>query len=1047
MTREVLRSATLALLMTGLASAQSTGSITGVVTDAATGKPVVGALVVATSPAVPGQQTAVSDAKGSFTVPNLPAGQYRLQASFDGYKPEVRADLALGENVTLRANLAMVPEAVQLEEVVVTGSRIKRKDLNTPAPVTVINKEQIQATGKISVGDFLQAMPEQGNAMNSQVNNGNDGSVHVNLRSLGDQRTLVLVNGRRMVYGGTGADAAVDLNTIPAAAIERIEVLKDGASAVYGSDAVAGVVNVILKRKYEGTEVSAYAGTSSRGDGRTYDVSAITGTSSERGSLLFGIGFQKQERILAGDRDFSKTTFGVDWNTGLKTSGGNSSTWPEGRFNLPAAACATPSADPQVQAACAARAQQLAATGTSAIVPVYDPVSGRTTGYTPYDYVLYNTNPTNNLFSPSQRIQLFTTGDTRLGTFGRGFFEASYVQRDSNGTTLAAMPLVNNNIPTNPISVSSLSVYNPFGVDITSWRHRTTEFGTRVFNQKIDTFHTVVGDRRLARRLGRTAPRLELGACLQLRSHRLPAGHQRPDVHVARRQRRRPEPLDRPQQPRPRRAVHQARPHLPGQPGRLQGDPGLRADGRARRPGRHRPGAPRPTSPSSAPTSASTSSRSSPSTPEGTCSVCWPTGRWPWRSATRTGTRRASFRPDTTTAALDSSGNNQLATGGGFDANEAYVELVLPIINRTPFVEDLELDLAARWFKYNLFGADKTYKVGGRYTVVRDATVRATYSTAFRAPQVGELFAGTQDDYPSVSDPCDGALSGKPLITQQQCAAQGVGPSGSHDPSTQLLAKRLANPDLKPEKAKTFTVGVVLEPRWVPALSLTVDYYKVTLDNAITLRTAGAVLAGCYLNGIASDCAHVNRDPVLGTINWVDRPRVNDGGKVEIAGVDLSTRYALPTETFGRFGVGLDATYLQYYRSVTSAGRTTDQAGTYDGLLALPRWKFNLGLTYGIERLLAGLNLRYVGTYKECNNGSCTDDATDARMVSTYVPVDVSVGYSVKSTAGVTALLVGVNNLMDLQPPFVANAQNFNSDPGTYDYAGRYFYARLTQTF
>ena len=1046
MRKKALLLSTLIMLSAGAASAQSTGSITGVVTDGATGKPVVGALVVATSPAVPGQQTAVSDAKGSFTVPNLPAGQYRLQASFDGYKPELRADLALGENVTLRANLAMVPEAVQLEEVVVTGSRIKRKDLTTPAPVTVINKEQIQTSGKISVGDFLQAMPEQGNSMNGQVNNGNDGSVQVNLRSLGANRTLVLVNGRRMVYGGTGADAAVDLNTIPAAAIERIEVLKDGASAVYGSDAVAGVVNVILKRKYEGTEVSAYAGTSSRGDGRTYDLSAITGTSSERGSLIFSVGFQKQERILAGDRDFAKTTYSVDWNTGLKTTGGNSGTWPEGRFNLPAAACAIPSADPQVQAACAARAQQLAASGTSAIVPIFDPVSGKTTGYKPYDYVLYNTNPANNLFSPSQRVQLFTTGDTRLGTFGRGFFEASFVQRDSNGTTLAPMPLVNNNIPTNPIRVSSLSIYNPFGVDITTWRHRTNEFGTRVFNQKIDTFHTVIGidgslgdwagplrgwSWELAYNYGRTASQQDTSGQMSMSRVANAVGPSRwidPNNHGLGAQCVKPGPT------------------YPGNPADYKVIPGcvpMNVLGGA--------GA---IDPAAAPyvtfvgTDIGLDQLEVVSFNVGGELFSLLADR-PVALAVGYENRheKASFRPDTTTAALDSSGNNQLATGGGFNANEAYAELVLPIVNRAPFAEDLELDLAARWFKYNLFGADKTYKVGGRYTVVPDATFRATYSTAFRAPQVGELFAGTQDDYPSVTDPCDGALSGKPLVTQQQCAAQGVGPTGSHDPSTQLLAKRLANPELKPETAKTFTVGVVLEPRWVPTLSVTVDYYKVTLEKAITLRSAGAVLAGCYLNGIASDCAHVNRDPVLGTINWVDRPRVNDDGKVEIAGVDLSSRYALPTEAFGRFGVGLDATYLQYYRTVTSAGQTTDQAGTYDGLLALPKWKFNLGLTYGIERLVAGLNLRYIGTYKECNNGSCADDATDARMIPTYVPVDLHVGYSIKSVAGVTAFMVGVNNLMDLQPPFIATANNFNSDPSTYDYAGRYFYARLTQTF
>jgi len=179
------------------------------------------------------------------------------------------------------------------EEIIVTGTRVRRKDLNTPAPVTVLSRDQITAAGRVSIGEFLQALPEQGNTVNAQSNNGADGSVRVSLRSLGSNRTLVLVNGRRMVAGGTGADSSADLLTIPAAAVERIEVLKDGASAIYGSDAIAGVVNVILRKRYNGTEVGGYAGTSGHGDGSTYDVHALTGTAGDKGSLLHPPEYQK----------------------------------------------------------------------------------------------------------------------------------------------------------------------------------------------------------------------------------------------------------------------------------------------------------------------------------------------------------------------------------------------------------------------------------------------------------------------------------------------------------------------------------------------------------------------------------------------------------------------------------------------------------------------------------------------------------------------------------------------------------------------------------
>jgi len=146
------------------------------------------------------------------------------------------------------------------ETIVVTGSRIPRKDLTTPAPVSVISSDQIRQSGRITLGDFLQTIPEQGNALNTQVNNGGNGATRIDLRGLGNLRTLVLINGRRMVFTGTGTNSGtgVDLNTIPTEAIERIEVLKDGASAVYGSDAISGVVNVITKKNYDGTAVNGY---------------------------------------------------------------------------------------------------------------------------------------------------------------------------------------------------------------------------------------------------------------------------------------------------------------------------------------------------------------------------------------------------------------------------------------------------------------------------------------------------------------------------------------------------------------------------------------------------------------------------------------------------------------------------------------------------------------------------------------------------------------------------------------------------------------------
>src|SRR3954468_17438089 len=178
------------------------------------------------------------------------------------------------------------------EELVVTGSRIRRKDLQTPAPVTVVTRQQFEQSGRLTIGDFLQTIPEQGNAPNFQLNTGGinygaDGATRINLRSLGLQRTLVLINGRRVVPAGLGASASVDLNTIPTEAVDRVEVLKDGASAIYGSDAIAGVVNVITRKNYSGTDLGAQYGVSQKSDAQTFDAHVTTGTSGDIGGAMF----------------------------------------------------------------------------------------------------------------------------------------------------------------------------------------------------------------------------------------------------------------------------------------------------------------------------------------------------------------------------------------------------------------------------------------------------------------------------------------------------------------------------------------------------------------------------------------------------------------------------------------------------------------------------------------------------------------------------------------------------------------------------------------
>lgn len=214
------------------------------------------------------------------------------------------ASIAVSSSVSISAFAA--DEQVKVERIEVTGSRIKRQDMETASPVTVIDAAAIKAEGFTSVDELLQAQTSMaGAAVGSSTNNGADGIAQVDLRGMGSQRTLVLLNGRRMVNSGSGADSAVDLNAIPVAMIARVEILKDGASAVYGSDAIAGVVNIITKKDFEGFQFDVQGGMTDKSDGENGEISALYGMNTDSGNYTFGVAYSKREGVIQSDRDWT----------------------------------------------------------------------------------------------------------------------------------------------------------------------------------------------------------------------------------------------------------------------------------------------------------------------------------------------------------------------------------------------------------------------------------------------------------------------------------------------------------------------------------------------------------------------------------------------------------------------------------------------------------------------------------------------------------------------------------------------------------------------
>jgi iron complex outermembrane recepter protein len=955
-------------------------------------------------------------------------------------------------------------EEEYVEEIVVTGSRIPRVELTTAAPVTVLNRTQIESSGRPSIGDILQSIPEQSNAINTQFNNGGDGSTRINLRGLGTARTLVLVNGRRFVAGGTGADISVDLNSIPTSAIQRIEILKDGASAVYGSDAISGVVNIITRKDFSGTELSAFSGVSNYGDGILVDLNATTGQVTDRGNILFSGGFIKQQPVWSGDRAFAKYQWGLDMPSGeLYTIG--SSNIPQSRMYPDAPAASGNAAYQKLRA-------DFPKAGTFTVDKVsgqWRPFSGA--GVEDAGGDLYNFQPENYLVTPQQRGHLFAVGEYKFGPDVRGYFEASFTNRVSE-QKLAPEPLI---IGTGlsggeDVYIDANNPYNPFGVDFVRYRRRLNEFGNRTFREDINTFRLVTG-------VNGNLPILSNWTWdVSLNLGRNDATYfKRGTVQLSRLQNALGPGFFDP-------VTGEAKCGAPG--AEIDGCVPINLFGGAAmiRPDGGRGSITREMADylSFAGTSLGNNQQMIiAANVAGELLRITPTAHMSGIAAGYEFRKESgAYYPDPLTAKGDTSGNKGEATEGSFSVNEGYLELSLPILGQfgeqTQGGKDLlELNAAARFVNYNTFGSNLSYKVGARLSPIQDITLRGTFSTAFRAPSVSELYSGQADDFPAVTDPCSGDSqagtnrpSGTPL--DAACLAQGV-PNNFFDDSKQLRSRVGGNPDLDPETAKIFTAGVVLEPRVLKDFSITLDYYNIAVENSISTIGADIILASCYPTELGVDaqyCEKVNRDPASHAITNIYNPLANVGGDFT-SGVDVGARYE-PETPAGRFLFDVDVSWLGVFDQLfaglteTKYGRGTlyEGRGNYD-LGVHPDWVGNAGVTWAMDPIRVGVRGRFVGPFKECadtflqaagGGGVCHQDdplapANYSRTIDPYYTLDANVAWTLNSGLGTSTIAAGVNNLLNVEPARVYNGFAANSDTSAYDYMMRYFYARISHKF
>jgi len=920
--------------------------------------------------------------------------------------------LGLSAFVAMPGQLYAQPDADVLEEVVVTGSRIRRTDLSGYNPVSVISRADIDNQSFVSIGDILQRSPfSAGQAVNTSVNNGGSGAVNFSLRGLGSARTLVLINGRRVVASGLGADATVDLNNIPSGMIERIEILKDGASAVYGSDAVAGVVNVITRKNYEGAEFNFVSGVSSENDGDQNTADFSFGSTTERANFVMSGYWTEQKPIWAGDRKYSEAEIWYHpyWDPTGQTTGGSSAVpWGNHRGSD------------------GVRYTRGTEFGN------WRPYSGATD---PYNYA-----PANYTQTPNERWGLSAFGNYNLGDVGaltniELTSEIMFTHRDSQ-RLIAPEPLAPLAFFGVPAPYSPLNHYNitqgPKNAQgqtmvLNDWRRRMVETGGRDQQHETNTHQFTVGLSG------------ELGSWFWDAS----AMYGENDASVTDRGYFQLE-----------RVGDAVGPTFTDGAGKIlcstDGTAAGVIDGCVPLNVFGQPGT------ATAVTAEMLQyisgnyvsiTQGGNDTKSAQFNVSGPLFQLP------AGELGAAFgvekrwvngfsQPDSLQLLGVSTAGASLATAGGYDVQEAYAEFAIPLL------DTLEASLATRFSKYNTFGNTTNSKLGLRWTVSDELTLRGTVSEAFRAPSIPELYLGISSTFPTVVDPC--ADNPTPF-----CVADGV-PAGGYDDAgmIQLPSKVGGNVNLQPEEADILTLGAVYEPEWIQGLSLTLDYWDIDVVNAISTTGPQLILDNCQQTGL--DCDKIDRwgpgsGAEVGGIIFINDLNANVGG-VRSTGWDLSARYQMQPTSYGLFSFGYDLAYLTKYEKELANGSTLDHTGRFednqDG--NFPEYRWNLTTNWSMGNWEAVYAVRYVGASRELLNKfySATDAAgnfTEERTIKEQVVHNAQASYNFEQFN--TRFTLGVDNISDEQPPFAYSGFNDNTDPRTYETRGRFYYGRVSVSF
>ena len=930
------------------------------------------------------------------------------------------------------APAAQAADAV--EEIIVVGSRIQRKDADGVGVVTTITEQDLKNSGAGSVGELLQKLPAAGVSLSSNGTQGTSyGASSINLRYLGGaegsgNRVLVLVDGHRWVdgVGQRGFRDFVDLNTMPLGMIEGVEVLKDGASAIYGSDAIAGVVNIKTARDFDGLKLTAKYGGTTHGDGQSYSAIANFGKRFDKSAILISASYVKDKPILTTSRDLTRVTLVP------VTAPGTS---PNGLYILPGlsnnAYFGTPTGFATSASPIAFNAGGTIGAGALAD-NAYHPAA------LPGDY--YNTQA-QGIYSagPSERYGVYARWTADLSDTVRFKAEGLFNQRKSDQLFSPVLLDIGGSAGTiRGFAIPNNQPFNPFGTANgvptanalafaanSAWRIRKvmTEVGNRDNIQDVKTWRIAGGFDGEMNLFGRewrwdvyglysknkidtqalngvNYDRLALGlgpncattsGCVAINLFSPMTAAQADYIRFTARESNQTEILD-------------FTANITGELFQLPAGPLAIAAGVEHRKNKASD-SPDPfvnALPTNIPTPASGS----------------------------------AFASNTTTTA-----QTRIATVGQYSLNEIYAEAAIPLLKDVALAKTLDLSLAARYSDYDTVGGDSTVKVGVGWRPIEDILVRGTYAQGFRAPSILELFQGGRQTSFQGTDPCNGGASANPNLPG--CTGVPTGYNQINYNLNGLIPGTISgNTKLKAETADTYSAGVAIKPRFAPGLSLTVDWYEITVRDAISSQSATQILNLCAQRA-GVFCDLVSRDASTGAITNLLQGVLNLA-EIKTSGVDTTLRYDFSTDA-GKFAAVIDASYLDSFKTTSPnpaggapivderAGKGDQPRSTY------PHWKGQASFSWTGGAWNALWRGRYIGSTTDVANA-----VKDAKTKAIFYN-DLEGGYQFERNDA--AISVGVSNILDKAPPASYANAPINYDIYTYDARGRYAYVRVSAKF